>query len=97
VNALPQWCTPQRACLMQHALQATEHVIVPPLSSTGLEYVGTVKDPFNLPSELPLYRFAGAEDIKQWSVYSDAELGGSTSAALVPCDSQQACRPCSPN
>jgi hypothetical protein len=50
----------------------------------------TVKDPFNLPSELPLYRFAAAEDLKQWSVYSDAALGGSTSAALVPCDSQQA-------
>lgn len=55
-----------------------------------LGHVGTVKDPFNLPSELPLYRFAGAADLKQWSVYSDAELGGSTSAALVPCESQQA-------
>lgn len=36
------------------------------------------------PGEQVLYSFAGAESLASWRVWSDAELGGKSSASLVP-------------
>ncbi len=55
-----------------------------------------VQNPFP-PAEKALYSFAKPEDLKLWSVYTDATLGGSTSAALNPSrtDAVRLCQPLS--